>query len=64
VVTPLNHRDPAITARRDVIDAWRRDLKQEAPWAYKEVGPVVDSLRTAGVAEPVVELTPILTVKG
>jgi tRNA-splicing ligase RtcB (3'-phosphate/5'-hydroxy nucleic acid ligase) len=64
VVTPLNHRDPAITARRDVIDAWRRDLKQEAPWAYKEVGPVVDSLRTAGIAEPVVELKPILTVKG
>ncbi len=64
VVTPLDHRDPAITARRDVIEAWRRDLKQEAPWAYKEVGPVVDSLRTAGVAEPVVELTPLLTVKG
>lgn len=64
VVTPLNHRDPAIVARRDVIEAWRRDLKQEAPWAYKEVGPVVQSLRTAGVAEPVVELRPILTVKG
>ena len=64
VVTPLNHRDPAVTARRDIVDAWRRDLKQEAPWAYKEVGPVVDSLRTAGVAEPVVELKPILTVKG
>lgn len=64
VVTPLNHRDPAITARRDVIDAWRRDLKQEAPWAYKEVRPVVDSLKSAGVAEPVVELKPLLTVKG
>ena len=64
VVTPLDHRDPAVAARREVVAAWRRDLKQEAPWAYKEVGPVVDSLRTAGVAEPVVELRPILTVKG
>ncbi|GAA3450590.1 RtcB family protein [Dactylosporangium matsuzakiense] len=64
VVTPLNHRDPAIATRRDIITAWRRDLKQEAPWAYKEVRPVVDSLRTAGVAEPVVELRPLLTVKG
>ena len=64
VVTPLNHRDPAVAGRRDVMQAWRRDLKQEAPWAYKEVGPVVDSLRGAGVAEPVVELQPILTVKG
>ncbi|MDG4789279.1 RtcB family protein [Micromonospora sp. WMMD1102] len=64
VVTPVDHRDPAVNARRDIIDAWRRDIKQEAPWAYKEVGPVVRSLGRAGVAEPVVELAPILTVKG
>jgi tRNA-splicing ligase RtcB (3'-phosphate/5'-hydroxy nucleic acid ligase) len=64
VVTPLNHRDPAVAGRREVIEAWRRDLKQEAPWAYKDVGPVVDSLRAAAVAEPVAELRPILTVKG
>ncbi|GAB2607074.1 RNA-splicing ligase RtcB [Paractinoplanes abujensis] len=64
VVTPLNHRDPALAGRRDVLDAWRRDLKQEAPWAYKEVGPVVGSLQTAGVADPVAELKPLLTVKG
>ena len=64
VVTPLNHRDPAVAGRRDIIEAWRRDLKQEAPWAYKDVGPVVESLRGAGVAQPVAELQPILTVKG
>jgi len=64
VVTPLNHRDPTVASRRDIIEAWRRDLKQEAPWAYKNVGPVVDSLRHAQVAQPVAELQPILTVKG
>ncbi|GAA3260420.1 RtcB family protein [Dactylosporangium siamense] len=64
VVTPLNHRDPAVAGRRDIIEAWRRDLKQEAPWAYKEVGAVVHSLGTAGVATPVAELRPLLTVKG
>ena len=64
VVTPLDHRDPAVAGRRDVIEAWRRDLKQEAPWAYKEVGPVVESLRRADVAQPVAELRPVLTVKG
>ncbi|RSM57729.1 RNA-splicing ligase RtcB [Actinoplanes sp. ATCC 53533] len=64
VVTPLNHRDPTVAARRDIIEAWRRDLKQEAPWAYKNVGPVVDSLRHAQVAQPVAELQPLLTVKG
>ncbi|RAY11118.1 RtcB family protein [Actinomadura craniellae] len=64
VVTPLDPGDPAVARRRDVIAAWRRDLKQEAPWAYKDIGPVVSSLRAAEVAEPVAELRPLLTVKG
>ncbi|GIG61443.1 RNA-splicing ligase RtcB [Longispora fulva] len=64
VVTPLDHRDPAVRRRSDVLAAWRRDLKQEAPWAYKDIGPVVSSLDGAGVATPVAELRPLLTVKG
>jgi tRNA-splicing ligase RtcB len=64
VVTPLDHRDPSVTRRADVLAAWRRDLKQEAPWVYKDIGPVISSLRGAGVADPVVELRPLLTVKG
>lgn len=64
VVTPVDPADPAICARRDLIEAWRRDLKQEAPLAYKDIGPIVRSLQLAGVAEPVVELRPLLTVKG
>lgn len=64
VVTPLDHRDPTVARRADVMAAWRRDLKQEAPWAYKEIGPVVSSLHAGGVADPVVELRPLLTVKG
>ncbi|MEV0402694.1 RtcB family protein [Actinoallomurus sp. NPDC050550] len=64
VVTPLDHHDPAVTRRSDVMAAWRRDLKQEAPWVYKDIGPVVSSLGRAGVADPVVELRPLLTVKG
>ena len=64
VVTPLDHRDPKVTRRADVMAAWRRDLKQEAPWVYKDIGPVVASLENAEVADPVVELRPLLTVKG
>ncbi|MFC6885609.1 RtcB family protein [Actinomadura yumaensis] len=64
VVTPLDHRDPVVARRSDVMAAWRRDLKQEAPWAYKDIGPVVSSLRGGGVASPVAELRPLLTVKG
>ncbi len=64
IVTPLNHRDPLVAGRSDIMAAWRRDLSQEAPWAYKDVGPVVESLRLADVATPVARLRPILTVKG
>ncbi|MFI6519326.1 RtcB family protein [Spirillospora sp. NPDC050679] len=64
VVTPLDHRDPVTARRADVMAAWRRDLKQEAPWAYKDIGPVVSGLRAGGVATPVAELRPLLTVKG
>ncbi|MGK5555417.1 RtcB family protein [Actinomadura kijaniata] len=64
IVTPLDHRDPLVARRPDVMTAWRRDLKQEAPWAYKDIGPVVSSLAAGGVATPVAELRPLLTVKG
>ncbi|NEA23468.1 RtcB family protein [Actinomadura bangladeshensis] len=64
VVTPLDHRDPVVARRSDVMAAWRRDLKQEAPWAYKDIGPVVSTLLGGGVATPVAELRPLLTVKG
>ncbi|WP_433323608.1 RtcB family protein [Spirillospora sp. CA-294931] len=64
VVTPLDHRDPVVARRSDVMSAWRRDLKQEAPWAYKDITPVVSSLDDGGVASPVAELRPLLTVKG
>ncbi|MFI0449905.1 RtcB family protein [Actinomadura sp. 6N118] len=64
VVTPLDHRDPMVARRSDVMAAWRRDLKQEAPWAYKDIGPVVAGLAAGGVADPVAELRPLLTVKG
>jgi len=63
VVTPLDPRDPSVARRADVLAAWRRDLKQEAPWAYEDVGPVVASLERAGVARIVAELRPVLTGK-
>jgi tRNA-splicing ligase RtcB len=62
VVTPVDPRD--LRGRADLVAAWRQELKQEAPAAYKDIGPVIDTLRDAQVAEPVAELHPIMTVKG
>ena len=39
-------------------------IRQEAPYAYKGIGPVVDTLVGSGMAVPVAELVPLLTIKG
>jgi len=45
---------------------WREEIdgEQEAPYAYKGIGPVVETLTAAGLASPVAELTPLMTIKG
>ncbi len=64
VVTPLDLRRPDVQARRDIVERKLEELKQEAPFAYKGIGPVVRTLTDAGLARPVAELRPLLTVKG
>jgi tRNA-splicing ligase RtcB len=64
VVSPLDLRRPEVRLRRDIVERKLDEIKQEAPHAYKGIGPVVDTLRDAGLARPVVELTPLMTIKG
>lgn len=60
VVTPLDWR----RARPDIQAQKLRELKQEAPFAYKGIGPVIRTLAESGIAAPVAELRPLITVKG
>lgn len=64
VVTPVDFRRQDIRSRRDIIEKKLAELKQEAPFAYKGIGPVIETIVETGMARPVVELTPLLTVKG
>jgi len=64
VVTALDPARQDVKRRPEILEAWRRTLKEEAPWAYKPVTPVIETLEGAGIAVPVAELTPLLTVKG
>ena len=64
VVSPLDLRRPDVRLRRDIVQKKLDDIKQEAPHAYKGIGPVVNTLAGAGLARPVVELTPLMTIKG
>lgn len=64
VVTPLDPKRHDVRRREDILGKWRQHLKEEAPWAYKDVTPVVETLEGAGIARRVVELMPLMTLKG
>jgi tRNA-splicing ligase RtcB (3'-phosphate/5'-hydroxy nucleic acid ligase) len=62
VVTPLDLR--ASNLRRDIVQQKLKELSEEGPKAYKDIWPAVDTLAAAGIAKPVFELKPLITVKG
>lgn len=64
VVTSVDLRRQDVKLHRDIVQKKLEEIKQEAPFAYKGIGPVVQTLTDAGMARPVAELTPLLTVKG
>jgi tRNA-splicing ligase RtcB len=64
IITPLDPKRPDVRNRRDILAKWRQHLKEEAPWAYKDDRPVVETLEGAGIARRVAELRPIFTLKG
>jgi tRNA-splicing ligase RtcB len=64
VVTPTDLRRADVRSRPDILGKKLDEIKQEAPFAYKGIGPVVETLAAAGIARPVAELTPLMTVKG
>jgi tRNA-splicing ligase RtcB len=64
VVTPVDFRRTDLRQRPDILEKKLADLKQEAPHAYKGIGPIVQTLEAAGIATPVAELVPLMTVKG
>jgi tRNA-splicing ligase RtcB (3'-phosphate/5'-hydroxy nucleic acid ligase) len=63
-VTPVDFRRQDIQQRRDIVKKKLEDIKKEAPFAYKGIGPVINTLEGAALARPVAELKPILTIKG
>ena len=64
VVTPLDPDSPSVRCRRDILAKYHQRMKEEAPYAYKPITPVVQSVEDAGIARRVVRLWPLVTVKG
>jgi tRNA-splicing ligase RtcB (3'-phosphate/5'-hydroxy nucleic acid ligase) len=64
IITPIDSKSPQMRGRQDILQKWEEHLKQEAPWAFKEIAPVIDTQTEAGLVAAVAELEPIFTVKG
>lgn len=64
VVTSVDVDAPAVRLRRDIVARHRQRVLEEAPFAYKAIGPVIHTVEEAGVASGVARLEPLLTVKG
>ncbi|WP_394823531.1 RtcB family protein [Pendulispora albinea] len=64
VVGPIDPRAPQLARRRDILDKYEKRVMEEAPYAYKPVEPVIDSVEHANIARKVARLMPLCTVKG
>lgn len=64
VVTPIDPTAPDVRLRRDVLAEYHARLKEEAPYAYKDITPIVQTVEDADVARGVARMWPLLTIKG
>jgi len=64
VITPIDPKRPDIKGRPDILKKWEDEIKSEAPYAYKDITPIIQTHVDNGMAKVVARLEPILTVKG
>jgi len=64
VVTPIDAESPMLRTRQDILAKHHQRLKEEAPYAYKPITPVIETIEEAGIARKVARLWPVVTVKG
>lgn len=64
VVTPIDPNAAEVRFRRDVLAQYHDRLKEEAPYAYKDITPIVATVEDANVAGRVARMWPLVTVKG
>ena len=64
VVTPIDPKSYEVRSRPDILAAYHKRVKEEAPYAYKPITPVVQTVEDSGIAKKVARLWPLMTVKG
>ncbi len=64
VVTPIDPTSPNVRGRHDIMTKYHDRMKEEAPYAYKPIMPIIESIEQGEVAKKVARLRPLVTVKG
>lgn len=64
IVTSIDPKSPQMQMRKDIMEKYKARIKEEAPYAYKPITPVIESVRDANIARVVAKLMPLCTVKG
>lgn len=64
VVTPIDPESAMVRNRADILKEYTDRLMEEKGSSYKSITPIIDSIRDAKIASPVVRLWPLLTIKG
>lgn len=64
VVTAIDPESHQVKSRPDILEAYHHRLKEEAPYAYKDITPVVKTVEDANIANRVARMWPMITVKG
>ena len=64
IVNPIDINSPQMQMRKDILEKLRQRRKEEAPNAYKQITPIIESIVDAKIASLVAKLTPLCTVKG
>lgn len=64
IVTPIDPDAHNVRSRRDILDKYHQQLKEEGPFAYKSITSVVQTVTDASIASPVARTWPLLTIKG
>ncbi len=64
IVTAVDPKSPQMQMRKDIMEKYKERVKEEAPYAYKPITPIIESIENANIARAVAKLMPLCTVKG
>jgi tRNA-splicing ligase RtcB len=60
----VDPKSPQMQMRKDILSKYKERIKEEAPYAYKPITPIIESIIDSNIARVIARLMPLCTVKG